>query len=401
MVWSSPGGDAVDLGGVVDDPRDRFQRVADLGAERDPRDRHRRSAEPRGAENQVGYQPQGLADALDHVGGAAHGQRRIGEILVLDLTIDQAARTGVDEPVGVDEVRLADGLARLQRLDLPVGIAPLVFLRLQGDRQQLELLTGAQGGEKFGVALFEGGHQRAAELLGPGRVLLRLLDQGHEPVRARQVAPVTLVGAGVVFAAPALAQRAVPEIRRLAIVPQTARVDGGVDEREPVVDQVVDLEQPGIQRREAGREAADGRRRGWRAKPHLAGTPAENHPHGVEDHARLLEGFRRAAAPQRVGPFRHGLQVVQQHRTVAGLRAGDVGAVTAGTQRVAASVFVAFDPRAVLLQGIEGQAIPSERGFEPAARSQRARYRQGRREGRQGYQVRPRREEREVRVGGQ
>ena len=111
---------------------------------------------------------------------------------------------------------------------------------------------------------------------------------------------------------------------------------------------------------------------------------------------------------------------MQQHRAVPGLRAGNAGAVTAGTLWVAAltcerdgarrispgfwrlpRVLVAFDPGAVLVQGIEGEAIPVQRGLEPAMRAQRAGYGQCRCEGLEREQVRPGREEHEVRVRGQ
>ena len=53
---------------LLHDPGDRLEHVGELGAERDPARSKPASAEPGGAENEVGDRVHDLADGLDHVG---------------------------------------------------------------------------------------------------------------------------------------------------------------------------------------------------------------------------------------------------------------------------------------------------------------------------------------------
>ena len=117
----------------------------------------------------------------------------VAEIEVLDLIVDQVVL--VERRV-VEQVGLIDVLGLLERLHLPVGIAPLVLANADAERQHVPLLPGANRGQRFSVAFFIRRQQRGAELADASDDLVRLLDLEREAVRTGSAAPIRLVVAG-------------------------------------------------------------------------------------------------------------------------------------------------------------------------------------------------------------
>jgi len=83
-----------------------------------------------------------------------------------------------------------------------------------------------------------------------------------------------------------------------------------VDQREPVVEAVVQGHQARIDRRPQRFERRDGLRRMQRVL-HDARVPAHEFAHHVEGDPRLLESLRRIAAHERVAPFHQRIEKMQ------------------------------------------------------------------------------------------
>ena len=132
--------------------RDRLEHAGELGADRDLGVARAESDED------VGDHLHGLPEGLSDVRAGAHLHRVGREADVLHLIVEQAV---LIEAVVIDQVGLADILGLLQRLNLPVGVAPLVLPDGQAEREQFALLSGAQRREIFRVALLVGASSAA------------------------------------------------------------------------------------------------------------------------------------------------------------------------------------------------------------------------------------------------
>jgi len=206
----------------------------------------------------VGDQVHRLTDCLDHVAGGAQRRRGDGEGFVLCLARQQA---GSDQVLVVGEVGQGDGLVLFNRLNLPVGVAPLILADLQHQVVDLAFVHDAQLRQVFGVALLIGRQQLAAKAAQFTGQFLCPADQNEEAIRAGRTAPERLVEAEVAIEFPAFSHRVVPEIGHVdsgGSIADAARVEAGMDQPKPVAGAVVKAHQSRVERRTSQRHAGNG-----------------------------------------------------------------------------------------------------------------------------------------------
>ena len=209
----------------------------------------------------------------------------------------------------------------LERLNLPVGLAPFEFPNLTCQLQQLVLVLRSQSSEVFGISFFKRRQQKSTEVSDFRCRLKRLLYQEQEPIRA------TWTRAAAIFRLTRPLQR-LPAAHKLRIAEvgivavqgthgESYFAETVMNHCYAIFNQVIEIHQPRIQRRKPRYKARDrhhrlavilGIDRNW--------TGSHDVRHRLKHQPRFLEVLGRVAAHGCITELRQRFQIVQQDRTL-------------------------------------------------------------------------------------